>query len=467
MYVLTLNPNKLLFCLALIAGLVATLYFPPMFSDKVVEVPLVALYLGEVGLALLAALLFYENATISQVVQLAGWVLGFSMAFGAAGNFTGRSTQLLPDSFVLMNWVQLAAMNASGMLSTLCLFRIEPLFGVKPQKAGRAKQAPAETPEPPAEMQPAAPKTPTVADDFSPPQEPKAQPAASSTPATQPQESVKEILDGLDISRINRLERSLRPQELSLESLFKEESQAAEKVRGGPGTPVVPPRAESAADEAPVAGQAEEESVIIAMPAVESGAALITQTEPSAAVEWPPSGEATEELAAPAPDRGAPPVEAAEVVVMPPPEMAGTSADAVEVEQPAVLACPEEPSVLPAEPATFDASPPSEAAVEGTDGQEAVPPGPVTEAEQQAGEEAVAVPLPEQPPAGQTRAPVGPSAAAPPEQEQARPLHKTMRNMPIPGSAPVKEQAPAEAAPLGQKPAAREESLEERIVREA
>lgn len=459
MYILTLHPNKLLFCLALIVGLAATLYFPPMFADKVVEVPLAALYLAEVGLALLAALLFYENATISQVVQLAAWVLGFSMAFGAAGNFTGRSTQLLPDAFVLINWVQLAIMNASGMLSTLCLFRIEPLFGVKPQKAERAKQAPAETPKPAAKASPAAPNTPAVLDDFSPPPELRAEPTASSTPATQPPESVKEILEGLDISRINRLERSLRPRELSLESLFKEESQAAEKVRGW-GAQVAPHLPEPAPDAGPVAGQGQDDSANIAMPAGACGAPLITQTEPSPEVESPLSAEATGDLAELQPDSGAAPVEVAAIAAVPPPKTADPEAVALEVQRQAVLACQEEASLAPAEPDTGAASPPWQAAIEVTAGREVAPPGPFAEAETPTSQEAVPAAPPGQPLAGQARPP---SLAVPLGQDEARPLHKTMRNMPIPGTAPVKDQAP----PGKEKPASREESFEERIVREA
>src|SRR4030095_9269612 len=102
MYNIKLHSNRTLFVVALGAGLAAVIYFPQAFPDKIVEMPLAALYLGEAGLALMAALLFYENASISQVIRLAAWVLGFSMAVGATGNFVGQHTQLLSDSVVLM-----------------------------------------------------------------------------------------------------------------------------------------------------------------------------------------------------------------------------------------------------------------------------------------------------------------------------------------------------------------------------
>src|SRR5262250_3256600 len=96
MHEIKLNPNKVLFVLTLCIGLLLITYLPRTLPDKLVEIPLLALFVGELGLALLVTLLFYESASPVQVVKLAGTVVALSMSVGAWGNYISQSTQMLP-----------------------------------------------------------------------------------------------------------------------------------------------------------------------------------------------------------------------------------------------------------------------------------------------------------------------------------------------------------------------------------
>ncbi len=226
MYRLTINTDRVLVFITFSAGLAAVLFFPPQFPEKVIEIPFLALLVGEVGLALFASLLFYENANSKQIVKLGASMLSFAMLTGAAGNCSGQLTQMLPDSFVLVSWIQLIIMNIAGILSTLALYRLtmpETPYAthanlaeaVSVQPATKGQQA-ADTMKLPAIKEPVLDATPET--------------AAANHPKHNP--SVKEILESLDISRIMHLERSIHPPEAtSLENLFKEESSAAQSLK--------------------------------------------------------------------------------------------------------------------------------------------------------------------------------------------------------------------------------------------
>src|SRR5271170_6528686 len=111
MYNLVINSNRVLVVLALAAGLASIIYFPGKYPQQIVEIPLLALFAGELGLALFCSLLFYENAAPPQIIKLAASIFGFEMLVGTVGNWSGQLTQSLPDSFVLVSWVQLIIMN--------------------------------------------------------------------------------------------------------------------------------------------------------------------------------------------------------------------------------------------------------------------------------------------------------------------------------------------------------------------
>lgn len=227
MYKIVVQSNPVLFISALAAGIAAVIYLPQVYPGQMVEIPLSALYVGEVGLALLCTLLFYENASPAQVIKLTSWVLGFSMLVGAIGNFVGQTTQFMPEDQVLVSWIELLIMNAAGLLSTLTLFQLLSPDGLLLRKEKSKPKAV---------------------------REPKASPAGEVSGGTSEEGepstiSVKDILEQLDISRINRLEKSLHPEDVSLEALFKEESQAARLA--GTGSP------ETKAIAGPVAGQQE------------------------------------------------------------------------------------------------------------------------------------------------------------------------------------------------------------------
>jgi predicted regulator of Ras-like GTPase activity (Roadblock/LC7/MglB family) len=239
MYKVVLRSNLIFFVLVLALAAVAVIYLPQFFPDYVLEVPSIALFAGEIGLSLLLALLVYESASTEQAVGLSFSILGLSMFVGSICNFICQQTQMLPDDFVLISWVELTIMNAAGLLGTFCLFRLEPteefrFVTIPAYRTSTAKPKPAEDalrkvapksgqplPEP-VEAVPDALKE----EDFTPPEE--SPPIVAKATSGQRSESAKEILEKLDVARINNLEQQLHPAEnISIESLFKEENQAA------------------------------------------------------------------------------------------------------------------------------------------------------------------------------------------------------------------------------------------------
>jgi hypothetical protein len=129
MYKLTTRAHPTLFVSALLAGLIAEIYFPHLCPKQLVEVPLIALLLGQVGLCLLLTLLFYEEINAKYILKLTSTMLSFAMGIGAIGNLSGQyfgfTTQLLPGWIVLINWLQVLIMNLTALLGTLILFQIE------------------------------------------------------------------------------------------------------------------------------------------------------------------------------------------------------------------------------------------------------------------------------------------------------------------------------------------------------
>ena len=244
MYKVVLRSNLILCLLVLAAATVAVIYIPRFYPDNVLEVPSVALFAGEVGLSLLLALLFYESARTDQSMGLAANMFGFSMTIGAIGNFVCQSTQMLPDEFVMVSWIELAIMNLAGLIATICLFRLEPTeefkFVTRPSYRQTSDKPKAEFDavrrltakptgtEPPA---PVPPAEGTKEQDFTPPAE-VSPPLAAKVSSPNRSDSAKGILEKLDIARINSLEQQLHPTEdISLDNLFQDENKAIPSVK--------------------------------------------------------------------------------------------------------------------------------------------------------------------------------------------------------------------------------------------
>jgi predicted regulator of Ras-like GTPase activity (Roadblock/LC7/MglB family) len=173
---------------------------PPRFADHVFEIPAFAMFPAEIALVMMLSVLFFENATPAELLRVSFTMLAICMFAGGMGNIFGKTSQTLPDQTLLLNWIQLICMNITGLISTIAFYQTKA-----PQLV--VKQAPIkEVP---------AVKPPEVVPNEPPKLEEKG-------------ESVQEILDKLDISRITRLEKSLKkPEEqgnVSLESLFADES---------------------------------------------------------------------------------------------------------------------------------------------------------------------------------------------------------------------------------------------------
>ncbi|MBX9880265.1 MAG: roadblock/LC7 domain-containing protein [Candidatus Obscuribacterales bacterium] len=238
MYKISFHPNTTLFVLTLAAAIAGVIFLPQLYPDFVVELPLIAFYAGECGLALLLALLFYENASTDQAVQISGGIIGFTMAVGVVGNlwggFTGQSTRMLPETFVLINWVQLGVMNVAGVLATVSILKLELKDQYKFVVGTIVKDAEAvrrvATPQ---DVTAKVEEAPEKAEDFAVPGESVVDPTAFAQARST--ESVKDILEKLDVERIDALEKQINPEQVSLEHLFGEESRAAQAAKDASG----------------------------------------------------------------------------------------------------------------------------------------------------------------------------------------------------------------------------------------
>jgi predicted regulator of Ras-like GTPase activity (Roadblock/LC7/MglB family) len=217
MYKLSRRSNLLPFLVIVGIGLAASVAVPPHFPEQVFEIPAFALFPAEIALVMMLSVLFFENATPGELLRLSFTMLALTMLSGTLCNVAAKSSQTLPDATLLLNWVQLICMNLTGLIATIALYQTKAA-GPKPQTISAREPALKETISAPVVEEGAE----AIID------KDKLDPASG--------ESAKEILEKLDISRINRLERQISakttPNEtggsaVSLESLFADESQAA------------------------------------------------------------------------------------------------------------------------------------------------------------------------------------------------------------------------------------------------
>ena len=241
MYKISFHPNTTLFALTLAAAVAAVICLPQLYPDLMVELPLIAFYAGECGLALLLALLFYENASTDQAIQISGGIIGFTMVVGVVGNlwggFTGQSTRMLPESFVLINWVQLGVMNVAGVVATLTILKLELKDQYKFVVGTIVKEAEAVRrviPQDVTAKVEEASESIDTAEDFAVP----GQSVVDAEAFAQARSAdAKDILEKLDVQRIESLEKQINPEQVSLEHLFGDESRAAQAAKDASGDP--------------------------------------------------------------------------------------------------------------------------------------------------------------------------------------------------------------------------------------
>ncbi len=207
MFRLSRRENLIPFFVLVGVGLAVSIAIPPMFPDAVFEIPAFTLFPGEIALALILSVLFFENASPAELVRLSFTMLALAMAAGTLCNYVGQTSQSLPDATLLLNWVQLLTMNATGLASTLGLYQSTP--------AERERPAPVRDTTGRADGIEAAATVVSKTD---------LAPQAGDTSGT---ESAQDILGKLDVKRINSLETSLKASgNVSLESLFADEGTA-------------------------------------------------------------------------------------------------------------------------------------------------------------------------------------------------------------------------------------------------
>ena len=214
MYKLSRRKNLIPFGVLLLVGAGVCMFVPPMFNDKLLDVPAFALFPAEIALVMMLSVLVFENATPVELLRLAFTMLAMTMFLGGVGNVWGKSSQTLPDQTLLLNWVQLICMNIGGLIGTVALYQTRTSDGTVSVRTTAIRE---------------------VAhgdDDDEDEDEDEDFVAVDTLPKPASGESVEDIISKLDVSRIMRLEKAItKPAStnMSLDSLFAEESQAATK----------------------------------------------------------------------------------------------------------------------------------------------------------------------------------------------------------------------------------------------
>jgi len=210
------------FLVLLGVGLAVSIGVPPLFPEQRFEIPAFALFPAEIALVMILSVLFFENATPAELLRLSFTMLTLAMFSGTFCNWISKSSQTLPDSTLLLNWVELICMNISGLIATVALYQTRSSSAPVSLSAVRE----------PSEKRAGAGADEVITGNTDAPSAEKADPASG--------ESAKDILDQLDVSRINRLEKQITRRDqstggpVSLDSLFAEESHAANKPEAEP-----------------------------------------------------------------------------------------------------------------------------------------------------------------------------------------------------------------------------------------
>jgi predicted regulator of Ras-like GTPase activity (Roadblock/LC7/MglB family) len=120
------------------------MFFPGLYPDQVIALPVfgfAALTVGEILLCLLLAFGCYPSATkTQQLIPIACTLVGLSMLFGTMGNVVCPVTHLMPGAPMLVtglvvSWIQLAIMNIGGLVGTLTLYELVVLHGEEAEAA--------------------------------------------------------------------------------------------------------------------------------------------------------------------------------------------------------------------------------------------------------------------------------------------------------------------------------------------
>lgn len=216
MYRLCRRSNLIPFILVLAFGIGASILVPQSFPQTIGDIPMFALFPGEIAIALILSVLLFENASPGDLIKIAGVMLGIALGAGAIGNIVTQATVMMPESTLKLNWVQMLAFNLTGIISVMAYYTNTTddsmIYGQRKESAA-AK-------EPSAHSQTIHPSPHKKID------------SGIHVEVAPSGENSKEILESLDVERINQLEQSInhQPGKVSLESLFAEETQAASHI---------------------------------------------------------------------------------------------------------------------------------------------------------------------------------------------------------------------------------------------
>lgn len=122
-----------LFALVVSAAIVYYIY--PMFKATMFETPVVTFVIGQIGVLLTLAFLFYEKGSLAQQFKAFFLMLSISMGLGALANFLGQSHNIctfVPGATIFhialkLSWAQLLLMTMAALTTTITLCKLAPV----------------------------------------------------------------------------------------------------------------------------------------------------------------------------------------------------------------------------------------------------------------------------------------------------------------------------------------------------
>ncbi|MBY0356996.1 MAG: roadblock/LC7 domain-containing protein [Candidatus Obscuribacterales bacterium] len=241
MYRLVRRTNLIPFLIILCFGIGASILVPQSFPQTIGDIPMFALFPGEIAIALILSVLLFENASPGDLIKISGIMVGIAMGAGAISNVVTLSTVMLPELTLKLNWVQMLAFNLTGLAAALAYYASESEDALAYRHVEKTAQHEAPAQAPSKNVEPAIAMEEPI-------------PGATSG-------NHKEILSNLNIGRLNQLEQSISGNmgKVSLESLFAEETHAVSALSDKISFEEAIPLPEAA----PVAETVSEQEVVI------------------------------------------------------------------------------------------------------------------------------------------------------------------------------------------------------------
>lgn len=219
MYKLARRSNLIPFILVLSVGIGSGILVPQSFPQTIGDIPMFALFPGEIAIALILSVLLFENASPGDLIRIAGFMVGVAMGTGAISNAVTQSTVMMPELTLKLNWVQMLAFNLTGLGAVITFYSSE---SDEIQAYGQYTKSPSKKEAVNPHPSPASSAATTGSTGSS---------STETVTQNHTAENQRETLNNLYMDRLSQLEHTINNPgaqgKVSLESLFAEESQAA------------------------------------------------------------------------------------------------------------------------------------------------------------------------------------------------------------------------------------------------